>query len=70
MEDKTIQSTDRIGLLLANKVQVTRTLTLPPDREAHVSCRPNSEHSRPVELVASLLSEENEVAVAATLDRP
>ena len=35
MGGKTIQCTDRAGRLLANKVQVTKTLTLPPDRGAH-----------------------------------
>ena len=38
MGGKTIQCTDQTGHLLANKVQVTRTLTLPLDREVHHSC--------------------------------
>ena len=70
MGGKTIQCTDRIGHLLANKVQIIRTLILPPDREVHVSCRLNSEPSGPVGLIEDLLSEESGVAVAATLDRP
>ena len=70
MGGKTIQCTDRAGRLLANKVQVTRTLTLPPDREVHIKCRLNSEPSGPVGLIEGLLSGESEVVVAATLDRP
>ena len=54
MGGKTIQCTDRIGRLLANKVQIIRTLTLPPDREVHVKCRLNSEPSGPVELIKEL----------------
>ena len=54
---------------MANKVQVTRTLTLPPDREVHIKCRLNSEPSRPVGLIEGLLSGEREVVMAATLDR-
>ena len=69
MGDKTILYTDRMSRLLANKVQVNRTLTLPHDREVHVSCRLNSEPSRPVGLIEGLLCEESEVATAATLDR-
>ena len=55
-----------MGHLLANKVQVTRTLNLPPDREVHVSNRLNSELSGPVGLIEGLLSGAN--GVAATLD--
>ena len=70
MGGKTIQCTDRSGRLLANKVQVTRTLTLPPDREVHISCRLNSEPSGPIGLIEGLLGGDHGVAVAATLDRP
>ena len=70
MGGKTIQCTDRMGHLLADKVQIIRTLILPPDREVHVNCRLNSEPSEPVELIEGLLSEESGVAVAARLDRP
>ena len=59
-----------MGCLLANKVQIIRTLTLPPDREVHVKCRLNSEPSGPVGLIEGLLSGESGVAVAAILDRP
>ena len=69
MGGKTIPCTDRTGRLLANKIQVTRTLTLPPDREVHVSCRLNSEPSGHVGLIG-LLCRESGVAVAATLNRP
>ena len=41
MGGKTIQCSDRTGRLLANKVQLTRTLTLPPDRKVHISCQLN-----------------------------
>ena len=67
---KSIQCTDRMGRLLANKVQVTRTLTLAPDREVHISCQLNSEPSGPIGLIESLLSEDSGVVVAATLNRP
>ena len=70
MGGKTIQCTDRMGRLLANKVQIIQALTLPPDREVHVRCRLNSEPSGPVGLIEGLLSGESGVAVAATLDRP
>ena len=70
MEGKTIQCTDWMGSLLANKVQIIRTLLLPPDREVHVNCRLNSEPSGPVRLMDGLLSGEGGVAVAATLNRP
>ena len=33
MGGKTVQCTNLMGRLLANKVQVTKRLTLPPDRE-------------------------------------
>ena len=59
-----------MGCLLANKVQIIRTLILPPDREVHVNCILNSKPSGPVELIEGLLSRESGVAVAATLDRP
>ena len=68
MGGKTIQCTDWMGRLQANKVQVTRTLTLPPDRR--YSCRLNSQPRRPVGLIEGLLNVESGVAVAATLDRP
>ena len=70
MGGKTIQCTDRMGRLLASKVQIIRTLTLPPDREVPVKCRLNSELSGPVKLIEGFLSGESCVAVAATLDRP
>ena len=56
---KTIQCTDRMGRLLANKVQIIRMLTLPPDKEVHVKCRLNSEPSGPVGLIKGLLSRES-----------
>ena len=59
-----------MGCLLANKVQIIRTLVLPPDQEVHVNCRLNSEPSGPVGLIEGLLNGESGVAVAATLDRP
>ena len=58
-----------MGRLLDNKVQIIRTLILPPDKEVHVNCRLNSEPSGPVGLIEGLLSGESGVAVAATLDR-
>ena len=70
MGGKTIQCTDRMGRLLANKVQIIRMLTLPLNREVHVKCRLNSEPSGPVELIESLLIGKSRGAVAATLDRP
>ena len=70
MGGKTIQCTDRMGRLLANKVQIIWTLILPPGREVHVNCRLNSEPSGLVGLIEGLLSRESGVAVAATLDRP
>ena len=70
MGSKTIQCTDWMGRLLANKVQIINTLTLPPDREVYVSCRLNSEPSGSVGLNQGLLNRESRVAVAATLDRP
>lgn len=63
---KTIHCTDRMGRLLAIKVQVTRTLTLLPDQKIQVSCRLNSEPSGPVGLIEGLLYG---LAVAASLDR-
>ena len=65
---KTIQCTDRMGHLLANKVQIIRTLTLPPDREVHVKCRLDSEPSGSAGLTEGLLNGES--GVAATLDKP
>ena len=59
-----------MGCLLDNKVQIIRTLILPPDKEVHVNCRLNSEPSGPVGLIEDLLSGESGVAVAAMLDRP
>ena len=70
MEGKTNQCMDRASRLSANKVQVTRTLTLPPDREVHISCRLNSEPSGLIGLIESLLGGDSRVVVAATLDRP
>ena len=55
-----------MGLLLAKKVQVTRTLTLPPDKEVHVKFRLNLGPSEPVGLIEGLLGEENGVAIART----
>ena len=63
---KTIKCTNRMGRLLAIKVQVTRTLTLLPDQKIQVSCRLNSEPSGPVGLIEGLLYG---LAVAASLDR-
>ena len=57
-----------MGHLLAYKVQTIRTLTLPPDRDAHVKCRLNSEPRGPVGIIEGLLSRESGVMVAATLD--
>ena len=59
-----------MGRLLANKAQVTRKLTLLPDWKVHVSCRLNSEPSKPVGLIEGLLEGEFKVMVAAHLDRP
>lgn len=67
MGGKIIQCTDRMGHLLASKVQSIRTTTLPPDKEVHVSCRHKSERSESVRLIEGLLSEKSKVAVAATL---
>ena len=58
------------GRTPSSKVQVTRSLTLPPDREVHIKCRLNSEPSGLVGLIEGLLSGESGVVVAATLDRP
>ena len=68
MGNKTIQYTDRMGHLLANKVQIIRTLTMPPDRDAHIKCRLNSEPRGPVGIIEGLLTRESGVMVAATLD--
>ena len=70
MGGKTIQCTDQTGRLLANKIQVTRTPTLPPDREVHISCRLNSEPSELIGFIEGLLGVDDGVVVAATLDRP
>ena len=70
MGGKTIQCTDQAGCLLVNKFQVTRTLTLPSDREVYIRCKLNSEPSGPIELIEGLFGRESRVAVAATLDRP
>lgn len=59
-----------MSLLLANEVQVTRTLTLPLDREVNISCRLNSKPIRTVILIEGLLCGKIGVGVAATLDRP
>ena len=40
-----IQCTDKMGRLLANKVQVVRTLVLPPEAETQVCCRLNPDPS-------------------------
>ena len=66
MGGKTIQCTDRMGRLLANKVQIIRTLILPPDGEEHVNCRLNSEPSGQVGLIEGLLSWESGVTVEST----
>ena len=50
-----VQCTDKAGHLLANKVQVVRTLTLPPEAETQVCCHLNSTPSAPVGLIESLL---------------
>ena len=38
MGGETIQRTDRMGCLLANKVQIIRRLILLPDNGVHVNC--------------------------------
>ena len=65
-----IQCTDKTGRLLANKVQVVRTLVLPPEAETQVCCRLNSDPSQPIGLIESLLDQDKGVAVAATLGKP
>ena len=65
-----IQCTDKTGRLLANKVQVVRTLVLPPEAETQVCCRLNSDPSKPIGLIESLLEQDKGVAVAATLGKP
>ena len=45
-----------MGHLLVNKVQVTRTLTLPPDREILSAVDPNSKPSGPVGLMVTVIS--------------
>ena len=65
-----IPCTDRTGRLLVNKVQVLRTLILPPDAETQVCCRLNSTPSTPIGLIESLLDQDKGVAVAATLGKP
>ena len=69
MAGKDFQCTDKISRLLANKVQGMQTLALPPDREVHIRCRLNSDHSGLVAFIESFLSKEKPVAVAATLER-
>ena len=68
MVGKTIQCADRLDRLLANKVQVIRTLVLPPYKEVHVSCRLNLDPSGPTKLIDSLMSEDHNIVVAATLN--
>ena len=70
MGGDTIQYTDRMGCLPARKVQVAKTLMLPPDRKVHIRNGLNSEPSRPVGLIEGLLNREIAVAVAVTLDTP
>ena len=65
-----VPCTDKTGRLLANKVQVVRTATLPPEAEVQICCRLNSTPSAPVGLIESLLERDTGVAVAATLGRP
>ena len=60
MEGKTIQCRDRLGRLLAH---VTRTLALPPDKEVHVSCRPDL--SGPTGLIDSLINEGPNIVVVS-----
>ena len=55
MESKTIECTERVHRMLANKFQVTRTMVQPPDREVHISCRLNSNLNRPTRLIKSLV---------------
>ena len=70
MKDVPIPCTDKLGRLLANKVQVVRTLVMPPEAEIQVCCRLNSTPSAPVGLIESLLGQDTGVAVAATLGKP
>ena len=65
-----VQCTDKAGRLLTNKVQVVRTLVLPPEAEVQVCCRLNSEPSSPIGLIESLLGQDTGLAVAATLGKP
>lgn len=55
MAGETIQCTDRLGSLMANKVQATRTLALPPDKKVHVGSQINSDSSGLTELIESLM---------------
>ena len=70
MKGVPIPCTDKTGRLLANKVQVVRTLILPPEAEAQVCCRLNSTPSTPIGLIESLIGQDTGVAVAATLGKP
>ena len=70
MENKTIQCTDLAGRILANKVQVTRTLTLPPDKKVHVRYRLISEPSGPIGPIEDILGGKSGVVAVATLHRP
>ena len=70
MKGVPIPCTDKTGRLLANKVQVVRTLTLPPEAETQVCCRLNSEPSTPIGLIESMIGQDTGIAIAATLGRP
>ena len=70
VEGTAIQCVDKAGRLLANKVQVLRTCTVPAGTEAQVVCRLNSEPSGRMGLVENLLEKDDGLVVAATLGRP
>ena len=70
MRGKAIQCMDRISKLLANKVQVTLTLILSQDKEVDMSCQLNSEPGGSTMLIKSLISEDPNIVVVATLNTP
>ena len=65
---KALYCTDRVDRLLAIKLQVNQTLTLPSSQEIQVSYRWNSNPSGPVSCIESSLTKNKGMAVAATLN--
>ena len=61
---------DRMSKLLANKVQVTLTLIPPQDKEVYISCQLNAEPGGSTRLIKSLISEDPNIVVVATLNTP